>query len=182
MFTFDKELIFIIIQDREDPVLYWKRWVLTLMLVYVRLLINWEYLQVQHSGHYTISCTIRFIFHFTSSFRQRITKQDYKHVFGDYKSCKKTRTSFIGFFLQYESTFASDECLNKHNFHYWARRNPHKYRQLHHQHHWSVNMFWGILGEVLNGPLNGHFLRESILHLLEDVPLEEVCGCNRMDS
>lgn len=83
----------------------------------------------------------------------------------------------------------SDECIfhnngnvNRHNLHYWATENPHWMQQAHSQVRWSVNVWAGILGDHIIGPYffdgkvdgKGYrkFLRNDLVTLLEEVPLE----------
>jgi len=83
----------------------------------------------------------------------------------------------------------SDECIfhnngnvNRHNLHYWATENPHWMQQAHTQVRWSVNVWAGILGDYIIGPyffdgkINGKeyrkFLKNDLVNLLEEVPLE----------
>lgn len=81
-----------------------------------------------------------------------------------------------------EATFARDSIMNFHNDHQWAEENPHAIRNSRHQQTFSCNVWAGIVGEYLIGPmflparLNGQnyrrFLEEDLPLLLEDVPLE----------
>lgn len=80
-----------------------------------------------------------------------------------------------------EATFTNHGNVNLHNMHYWSIENPHWLRQVQHQQPWSVNVWCGIVGNVIVGPyfipgiLNGNnyaqFLRNVLPTLLEEVPL-----------
>lgn len=80
-----------------------------------------------------------------------------------------------------ESTFTRDGQLNMHNYHFYARENPHAIRRRGFQQRFSVNVFAGIIGDRLIGPyflphrLNGEnflmFLRGDFQELLDNVPL-----------
>lgn len=82
-----------------------------------------------------------------------------------------------------ESTFTNHGTVNRHNMHYWSVENPHWFRQVEHQHPWSVNIWCGIIGEKIIGPyfiegnLNGEKYRNFLLNdlptLLENLTLEE---------
>ena len=80
-----------------------------------------------------------------------------------------------------EAYFTRDGVFNMHNNHNWDRINPHIIRPASHQHRFSVNVWAGIVHNNLIGPymlpsLTGHaytiFLRDFLVELLEDVPLE----------
>lgn len=81
-----------------------------------------------------------------------------------------------------ESTFTNHGNVNRHNMHYWSVENPHWLREVEHQRPWSVNVWCGIIGDKLIGPvfiegtLNGekyrNLLQDELPILLEDVPLE----------
>ncbi|KAL0860128.1 hypothetical protein ABMA27_010435 [Loxostege sticticalis] len=79
-----------------------------------------------------------------------------------------------------ESTFTRVGMFNQHNAHYWAHANPHQIRPDHFQTRFSLNVWAGVLGDQLIGPvfldrLNGstylQFLQETLEELLTDVPL-----------
>lgn len=79
-----------------------------------------------------------------------------------------------------EATFSRDGVLNQHNMHLWSVVNPHATRSHNHQYRFSVNIWAGIIGDMLIGPyvmpgrLNGVsyaiFLEEVLPTLLVDVP------------
>lgn len=81
-----------------------------------------------------------------------------------------------------EASFQRDQIVNFHNQHVWADENPHAIVQSRHQHRFSVNVWAGIVGDVLIGPhvlpptLNGaryhDFIRDTLPVLLEHVPLQ----------
>ena len=71
--------------------------------------------------------------------------------------------------------------MNFHNVHVWAAENPHEIRQSHHQEHFSLNVWAGLVGDELIGPfffpriLDGDtyldFLQHHLNGLLDNVPL-----------
>ncbi|KAL7289166.1 hypothetical protein TKK_0017110 [Trichogramma kaykai] len=81
-----------------------------------------------------------------------------------------------------ECTFTRSGAFNQHNTHNWAHENPHGHRSLKFQHRWFVNVWAGILGGQIIGPvflpanLNGarylDCLQNQLPVLLEDVPLD----------
>lgn len=81
-----------------------------------------------------------------------------------------------------ECCFARDGYFNFHNSHIWAADNPHATHVDGNQHKFSVNMWAGIIGDHLLGPvelparLNGqaylYFLQNTLPVLMEDLPLE----------
>ena len=79
-----------------------------------------------------------------------------------------------------ESTFTRVGMYNQHNQHLWMHENPHACRVDSFQHRFSVNVWAGVIGTQVLGPvflprLNGdtylQFLREILPELLDDVPL-----------
>lgn len=80
-----------------------------------------------------------------------------------------------------ESLFTRVGLYNVHNEHYWALINPHLIREDHHQVRFSLNVWAGIINDVLIGPvfIEGHLTGNSYLEmlttvipdLLDDVPL-----------
>lgn len=79
-----------------------------------------------------------------------------------------------------ESTFTRVGMYNQHNTHLWMYENPHACRVDSYQHRFSVNVWAGIIGTHILGPvflqrLTGDsyllFLRQTLPTLLEDVPL-----------
>lgn len=81
-----------------------------------------------------------------------------------------------------EAVFTNTGGVNLHNMHYWSANNPHWMREVDNQYKWSVNVWCGILGDKIIGPhvfqgyLTGeiylNFLRNDLLELLEDIPLD----------
>lgn len=69
-----------------------------------------------------------------------------------------------------ESTFHNTGQLNRHNCHYWAEENPHWYRQVNHQHRWSVTVWCGIVNGYLIGPyfFEGNVNGMNYLNLLQN--------------
>lgn len=80
-----------------------------------------------------------------------------------------------------EATFHRNGFVNRHNYHYYADENPHYFRTTDQQHRWSLNVWAGILGNHVIGPVffNGNltgqtylrFLTDELDDLLMDVPL-----------
>jgi hypothetical protein len=80
-----------------------------------------------------------------------------------------------------EAAFARNGIINFHNNHVWAEENPHAVVQSRHQQQFSINVWAGIIGDVLVGPhvlpqrLTGnsyrHFLENDLRTLSEDLPL-----------
>lgn len=79
-----------------------------------------------------------------------------------------------------ESTFTRVGIYNQHNMHLWRHENPHACRMDSFQHRFSVNVWAGVLGTRVLGPvflprLTGdtylQFLQEVLPQLLADVPL-----------
>lgn len=82
-----------------------------------------------------------------------------------------------------ESTFSRVGIFNQHNAHWWASENPHVTMADHFQHRFSVNVWAGLLNNVVLGPvflqrLNGasylSMLQDDVEQLLEEVPLRNV--------
>lgn len=81
-----------------------------------------------------------------------------------------------------EATFGRDGITNLHNQHVWADENPHATFHARHQARFQINVWAGIVGDVLIGPyvlplrLTGdvyrHFLVDILPELLENVPLD----------
>lgn len=79
-----------------------------------------------------------------------------------------------------EAGFTRDGIVNFHNNHVWAEENPHAYFESRHQNKFFVNVWAGILGNNLIGPvviprrLNGaaylNFLQNVLPTLFDDVP------------
>lgn len=80
-----------------------------------------------------------------------------------------------------EASFNRDGITNYHNLHQWADENPHAIREGRHQQQFKINVWAGIIGDYLLGPLvlpnilNGenyrHFLENELQEIFEDVPL-----------
>lgn len=89
-------------------------------------------------------------------------------------------TFFSNVLFTDEATFHKNGFVNRHNFHYYASENPHLFRQVDHQHRWSINVWGGIIGEHVIGPhffdgtLTGaiylHFLENYLPQLLVNLP------------
>lgn len=82
-----------------------------------------------------------------------------------------------------ESTFTRVGMYNQHNTHLWMHENPHACRVDSFQHRFSVNVWAGVIGTHILGPvflqrLTGDayllFLRETLPTLLEDIPLHNL--------
>lgn len=82
-----------------------------------------------------------------------------------------------------EAGFNRHGIHNYHNNHVWADENPHTILQFRHQQNFSLNVWAGIYGDELFGPvflpprLNGnnylHFLQNELFDYLEDLPVAE---------
>ncbi|XP_066141312.1 uncharacterized protein [Euwallacea fornicatus] len=80
-----------------------------------------------------------------------------------------------------EACFSRSGITNVHNEHVYSNENPHALKVVHHQHTFKVNVWTGIIGNIILGPvvmpnrLNGqsylHFLHETLPDLLENIPL-----------
>lgn len=80
-----------------------------------------------------------------------------------------------------EATFTRHGVTNTHNDHWWAKENPHQTVESNFQHRFSVNVWCGIVDDLLLGPfifegrLTGDvyhdFLRDELPLLLTEVPL-----------
>lgn len=80
-----------------------------------------------------------------------------------------------------EAIFTQDGVFNCHNSHFWANENPHAVYQKSHQVRYGFNVWAGIIGSYLIGPLilpnrlNGNdfleFLENDFAGLLENLPL-----------
>lgn len=81
-----------------------------------------------------------------------------------------------------EAKFSREAITNFHNNHIWTDANPHAITERRHQQTFSLNVWVGIIGDRLLGPvflpniLNGdnylNFLRDDLPELLEDLPLD----------
>lgn len=97
------------------------------------------------------------------------------------QQCAENREFEMRVIFSDEASFSRDGIFNYHNSHVWAFENPHEIVEKRHQQTFSVNVWAGIIGDNLLGPvflpnrLNGvnylEFLQEQLPVLLEDVPL-----------
>lgn len=73
-----------------------------------------------------------------------------------------------------EASFTRGGMSNVHNEHIWAHENPHASRESSFQHQWRINVWAGIIGDHLIGPvflpdsLNGQNYLEFLITILED--------------
>lgn len=76
-----------------------------------------------------------------------------------------------------QSVIFSDECtfflngkVNKQNCRYWSDENPHQFREGHTQYPQKINVWAGILGNTVIGPLfiNGNLTAEVYLNMLDE--------------
>lgn len=82
-----------------------------------------------------------------------------------------------------EATFTTNGMFNRKNKHYWATQNPHKIQAVKIQGRNSLNVWCGIMGDKVIGPLifqgslTGQryleFLENQIEELLEEIPLAQ---------
>jgi hypothetical protein len=80
-----------------------------------------------------------------------------------------------------EAIFSRDDITNTRNTHVWSYDNPHSTKETHFQTRFSVNIWCGIIGNLLIGPVvledrltsqrYLRFLQEELPLMLEDVPL-----------
>lgn len=92
-------------------------------------------------------------------------------------------------FLRYicftdECIFYEDGTFNRHNNHFWAVDNPDWTRVTHRQRRWSVNVWAGVFGDHIIGPVfidgnvNGQtylqFIQEQLDQVFEDIDEEEL--------
>lgn len=80
-----------------------------------------------------------------------------------------------------ESLFTREGVFNSHNMHAWDEENPRVTRLRNNQVRWKLNVWAGIMGTKILGPvilperLNGasyvEFLAENLPHFLEEIPL-----------
>lgn len=70
-----------------------------------------------------------------------------------------------------ECTFFLNGNVNKHNCRFWSDENPHLFREQHSQHPQKLNVWMGILGDHLIGPvfIPGNLTGDVYLDLLENV-------------
>lgn len=69
-----------------------------------------------------------------------------------------------------EAKFTRDGVVNRHNQHFWASTNPHWILQGHNQVQWSVNVWCGIYGDHILGPVfyDGNLNGQRYLALLQN--------------
>lgn len=82
-----------------------------------------------------------------------------------------------------EASFTRNGVLNLHNEHVWAHENPHAASQSNFQHQWRINVWAGIIGDRILGPvilpssLNGQIyldlLNNDIEEGLRELPVSE---------
>jgi hypothetical protein len=80
-----------------------------------------------------------------------------------------------------ETSFTRTGVYSTHNVHFWSHENPHMSRESNFQHRWRINVWAGILGDRIIGPiflphaLNAenylHFLRVDLENILEKLPV-----------
>ena len=80
-----------------------------------------------------------------------------------------------------ESMFTNNGMFNRRNAHIWSHVNPFSIRQTGFQHRWSINVWAGIFGNQIYGPiflprrLNGaaylELINEHIVDIMDSVPL-----------
>lgn len=83
-----------------------------------------------------------------------------------------------------ETSFTNNGVFNRHNVHWWAQENPRVSRQLRHQIRFSFNVWCGILGTRIIGPIIFHgnltseryfqLLNEQVENYLDNIPLNEL--------
>lgn len=86
-----------------------------------------------------------------------------------------------------ESRFTNNGLFNRNNFHHWASENPHLKRESRHQVRFGFNVWCGILGRRLIGPIifdnsltsNTYLqlLQNDVEDILDNLPLEESNNC-----
>ncbi|KAJ8936816.1 hypothetical protein NQ318_015283 [Aromia moschata] len=123
----------------------------------------------------------------------RITSKRYRHynpvtnsnecnfVSGYWKSVITNPTFYVTYFSRMKLVLPKRGVFNMHNTHVWCDGYPHAYRNFRDQRNFSVNVWCGIVGDVLIGPHilpdrltgNGYlnFLQQVLPNLLEEVPL-----------
>jgi len=80
-----------------------------------------------------------------------------------------------------EAHFTGNRVNNTRNSHLWDCDNPHRTVESNYQHHFSVNVWCGVIGDQLIGPyifpqrltgdIYANFLQEELPALLENVAL-----------
>lgn len=86
-----------------------------------------------------------------------------------------------------ETTFYNNGCVNKHNFHYCATKNPRIIREIDYQNRWTIN-FWGKCGRPLRferstGQMYFEFLRNDLTVLILNLStnMNKKCGYNERE-
>ena len=116
---------------------------------------------------------------------QALTPNDYnpRQVFSQWLLQKRTddRDFLCKIIFTDEAFFTRDGIFNFHNYHEWSDENPHAKFESRHQVRFSLNVWAGIVGSHILGPiflpqrLTGqsylHFLRNDFLDTLEDCPI-----------
>lgn len=116
---------------------------------------------------------------------QKLSAHDYpaRRQFCEWliQKCTENRNFPTDILFTDEAGFTKDGIFNYHNEHQWADENPHAVFETKDQHRFAINVWAGILGDRLIGPvvlpnrLNGldyhNFLVNDLPRLLEDVPL-----------
>lgn len=130
----------------------------------------------------------------------RILNKDNQHPY-HYRRCQELnphdfepRVTFCRWILENrnrnilwtdECTFTRRGLFNQHNRHMWAHENPFLVEEDNFQHRFSLNVWAGIIGPCilgpvflprLNGPVYLEFLRNTLPELLDDVPLRFIRG------
>ncbi|CAH1394400.1 unnamed protein product [Nezara viridula] len=124
------------------------------------------------------------LYPFYVSSRQHLLAQDYnkRRNFSQWliRQCTRDLNFLICILVTDESCFTRNGILNFRNTHTWAEENPHTTAVGHYQHTFSLNVWCGLLSDII-GPfflpprLSGisylHFLQNNLHELLEDIPL-----------
>lgn len=139
-------------------------------------------------------------FRCSHTFVRKVLRDDNQHPY-HYRRCQELnpldyqpRVTYCEWYLENanrniiftdECTFTRRGLFNQHNRHVWAHENPHLMQEDSYQHRFSVNVWAGIVGPIVLGPvflprLTGEtyleFLTTTFPQLLEDVPLQYVRG------
>lgn len=86
------------------------------------------------------------------------------------QKCDDNDNFLANVFWSDESLFTRQGVFNRRNYHYWASANPHWYRPHHHQIRWTVNVWCGICGDTVIGPvfIDGALDQHKYRQLLEE--------------
>lgn len=85
-----------------------------------------------------------------------------------------------------ESKVTNNGIFNRHNYHYWSTDNQRRFRISRHQNRYGFNIWCGIFGNRIIGPIffnetltAEHYLQilRQVSNILDDIPLEEVRNC-----